>query len=85
MNEIIRLLAEQAGFNLHNDPIDGHDNTHEIKKFAELIVQECISLLTLTEESALKMNLSEHMLKLFNGIGNQYANGIKEHFFGVEE
>lgn len=41
MNERIRLLAEQAGFNLHNDPIDGHDNTHEIKKFAELIVREC--------------------------------------------
>ena len=41
MNERIKLLAEQAGFNLHNDPIDGHDNTHEIKKFAELIVWEC--------------------------------------------
>jgi hypothetical protein len=44
MNQTIRLLAEQAGFNLHNDPIDGHDNTHEIKKFAELIVRKCAAI-----------------------------------------
>ena len=43
MNERIKELAEQAGFNLHNDPIDGHNNTHEIKKFAQLIVRECAS------------------------------------------
>ena len=44
MNQTIRLLAEQAGFNLHNDPIDGHDNIHEIKKFAELMVRECVAI-----------------------------------------
>jgi len=42
MNERIKELAQEAGFNLHNDPIDGHDNIHEIDKFAELIVRECI-------------------------------------------
>ena len=42
MNERIRELAEQAGFNISNDPIDGHDFKYEIEKFAELIVQECI-------------------------------------------
>ena len=44
MNKRIQELAEQAGFNLHNDPIDGHDNTHEINKFAQSIVQECARL-----------------------------------------
>ena len=44
MNERIRLLALQAGFNLHNDLIDGHNFHHEIKKFAQLIVQECARL-----------------------------------------
>lgn len=38
-------LAEQAGFNISNDPIDGHDfkiiSSYEIKKFAKLIVKEC--------------------------------------------
>ena len=43
MNERIKKLAIQAGFNLDNDPIDGHSFNHEIKKFAELIVKECIS------------------------------------------
>jgi len=42
MNQQIEQLALQAGFNLHNDVIDGHDFKHEIEKFAELIVKECI-------------------------------------------
>lgn len=41
MNKEIEKLAELAGFNLHNDFIDGHDFHHEIEKFAKLIVQEC--------------------------------------------
>ena len=41
MNERIQQLAEQAGFNISNDPIDGHDFKYEINKFAELIVREC--------------------------------------------
>ena len=42
MNKQIRLLAEKAGFNLHNDPIDGHSFNHEIERLVELIVDECI-------------------------------------------
>ena len=42
MNQQIEQLALQAGFNLHNDVIDGHDFKHEIEKLAELIVQKCI-------------------------------------------
>lgn len=44
MNEQIQKLAELAGFNLHNDLIDGHNFHHEIEKFAQLIVQECADL-----------------------------------------
>ena len=60
MNERIRLLAEQAGFNLHNDPIDGHDNTHEIKKFAELIVGECMSNLYLHGYDDARQQIKQH-------------------------
>jgi hypothetical protein len=85
MNERMNELAEQAT-TIEYGVDNGFDRvTFDKEKFAELIVQECISVLTLTEESALKMNLSGYMLKLVTGIGNQYANGIKEHFFGVEE
>jgi len=41
MKDRIRQLAEQAGFNISNDPIDGHDFKYEIEKFAELIVRDC--------------------------------------------
>jgi len=44
MNERIELLAVQAGFNIHNDVIDGHNFNHEIQKFAELIIKECVSI-----------------------------------------
>jgi hypothetical protein len=44
MNQQIEQLALQAGFNLHNDVIDGHDFKHEIEKLAELIVRECVAI-----------------------------------------
>jgi len=73
MNQQIEQLALQAGFNLHNDVIDGHDFKHEIEKLAELIVGEC-AMIADTERS--------------NSLGCGYitkSNGmrIKEHF-GVE-
>ena len=42
MNELIRELALKAGFNLHNDVIDGHNFHYEIEKFAQLIVREML-------------------------------------------
>jgi len=42
MNQQIEQLALQAGFNLHNDVIDGHDFKHEIEKFAQSIVREML-------------------------------------------
>lgn len=43
MNSRIKQLAEQVGFNMHNDIIDGHNFNYEIGKFADLIVKECLS------------------------------------------
>jgi hypothetical protein len=34
----------QAGFNIHDDVIDGQNFNYEIKKFAELIIEECAKL-----------------------------------------
>jgi hypothetical protein len=44
MNKRIELLAVQAGFNIHNDVIDGHNFNHEIQKLVELIIGECVSI-----------------------------------------
>lgn len=55
MNEQIQKLAELAGFNLHNDLIDGHNFHHEIEKFAQLIVQECADLAELYKNSSSKI------------------------------
>ena len=51
MNEQIQKLAELAGFNLHNDLMDGHSFHHEIEKFAQLIVRECADLAELYKNS----------------------------------
>ena len=87
MNERIQKLIEQATST--QGPTPYNPLTFEVfdkEKFAESIVKECVSVLTLTvaEGSKLKINLSGNMLKIVTRIGNQYANGIIEHF-GVEE
>ena len=51
MNGHIQKLAELAGFNLHNDLIDGHNFHNEIEKFAQLIVRECADLAELYKNS----------------------------------
>jgi|LakMenE01Jun11ns_1017448.scaffolds.fasta_scaffold9904748_1 hypothetical protein len=82
MNERIKELAEQADLVLDDLP----DNIlMPLENFAELIIQECIGVLSLTKDGTMKMNLNGHMLKLVEGIGKAYSTGIKEHFYGVEE
>ena len=49
MNIQFEKLAEQAGFNIHNDTIDGHNFNHEIEKFAQLIVRECADIATMNQ------------------------------------
>ena len=46
MNERIKELAEQAGFMEAWFSESGDDCEREIKKFAELIVQECCDVIT---------------------------------------
>ena len=91
MNERIRLLAEQAGATVITTHgmeyvVDGCYviGPARLEKFAELIVQECVGVLSLTEDGVMKMNLNGAMLKLVEGIGKAYSTGIKQHF-GVEE
>jgi len=69
MNQQIEQLALQAGFNLHNDVIDGHNFKHEIEKFAELIVQECMQVV------ANQLPSNQYL---------DVAHAVIEHF-GVEE
>ena len=66
MNERIQALAEQAGWDNHHSKFDTR-----IKKFAELIVEECA---TVIEKN------------LFQGIGWNTSRAVKRHFgIGEEE
>ena len=60
MNDQIQELAEQAGFNLHNDVIDGNNFKYEIEKFAELILFECIKLAVFRGDAATGKVIKEH-------------------------
>jgi hypothetical protein len=44
MNEHIKNLAEQAGFNLSNDPIDGHMMEYEVELLARILLIECVKI-----------------------------------------
>jgi hypothetical protein len=72
MNERIKQLAEQAGFMEAWFSESGDDCEREIKKFAELIVKECLS--KIENEAA---QYAEPMWAF------ELVNDIKEHF-GVE-
>ena len=70
MNEQIQKLAELAGFNLHNDLIDGHNFHHEIEKFAQLIVRECADLAELYKNSS---STSKNALTISSAIKNKFG------------
>jgi len=69
MNERIKQLAEQAGWDNHHSKFDTR-----IEKFAELIVKECISIAQ--DRAAFDWAPPNDV--------NDIINEIKEHF-GVEE
>jgi hypothetical protein len=71
MNERIRQLAEQAGFMDSWFSESGDDCEQELKKFAELIVQECAGRV-------------DHILRERQAGGGTMGDDIREHF-GVEE
>ena len=90
MNQRVELLAVQAGFNIHNDDVDGQNFNYEIQKFAELIVVECIKeckqeLYEFTAEDRSYDDLKATAIRAGhrNGVFKVISR-IKQHF-GVEE
>jgi hypothetical protein len=81
MNERIQELAEQAGFYVAGGKIYIPSTSEEIttcqKKFAELIVNECVRVMY---DNAIERKVPPDIDKT----PLQYAIAIKEHF-GVEE
>ena len=76
MNERIRVLAEQAGFMDSWFSESGDDCERELKKFAELIVQECVNMV------AVGSFLHDQAPTAIFAI--ECSAAIKQHF-GVEE
>jgi hypothetical protein len=87
MNQQIKLIAEKAGLNIHNDINDGHSFNHEIERFAFLIIRECMLQV---EEQYQPVLEDELMMKDTHwdgyvqcGVDSYVA--IREHFYGEEE
>ena len=64
MNERIRQLVRQAGLDDADFPIENWDNV-PLAKFAELIVQECATVIE---------------RNLFQGIGWNTSRAVRQHF-----
>ena len=78
MNERIKLLAEEAGYT----PLPGFDFANDIqelfiKKFAELIVKECV-------EQSMSISRYNTPSGITPDLSIAIAVGLKKHF-GVEE
>ena len=75
MNERIRELAEQAGFDAVS--MVSFDIKEDLEKFAELIVQECV-------QACINEGKTYEIESAGEYSSNLYATAIKKHF-GVEE
>lgn len=76
MNERIQKLAEQAGYTPDMFGV-GHWDMPECKKFAELIVRECVKVMY---DNAIERRVPPDI----NQTPTHYAIAVLEHF-GVEE
>jgi exo-beta-1,3-glucanase (GH17 family) len=79
MNERIRQLVRQAGLDDADFPIENWDNV-PLAKFAELIVQECISVINTKAAEVPVEDEYERMWKM----GTEFAVYQIEKHFGVE-
>ena len=85
MNERIKLLAEQAGWDNHHSKFDTR-----IEKFAELIVRECADICINKNVSNLDLDVIRESSKFTlqdlatKSCGENLSKQIKKHF-GVEE
>jgi hypothetical protein len=95
MNERIRELVEQAGFYVADDKIYIPSTSEEIttcqKKFAQLLLQECINKMEQsfagsigTDDQNTVWGESVNSFKAWNGAIKFSREKIKEHF-GVAE
>ena len=84
MNERIRELVRQAGLDNADFPIENWDNV-PLAKFAELIVQECISIVDEQKECLHEEQKYWHDRDYGYALAvDDASKGIKQ-FFGVEE
>jgi hypothetical protein len=92
MNDKIRELAEQAGFENGHQDRNGNSYSYELEKFAELIVRECLSLssdlypfdaMDAAGVGAKSQYGSAALLRVYENTNDQYYDAIKKHF-GVE-
>jgi hypothetical protein len=72
MNERIRELFKKTA--LHRNDHTTEQRLHEVEKFAELIVKECIEALRLVPYHSLDIDFDEEVI---------YQDAIRKHF-GVE-
>ena len=79
MNERIRELAEQSGYTKDMFGV-GHWDMPECKKFAELIVRECISCSTFIGITTHNSGLGPQPIRYTSMVNDK----IRKHF-GVEE
>lgn len=80
MNERIQLLAEQAGCAWWEGRAlrDMSQCHHELEKFAELIVQECLTVVGKTP-----LGYRDYRNQIEEGMCSACVDSLKEHF-GVE-
>ena len=79
MNERIKQLAVQAGWDNHHSKFDTR-----IEKFAELIVRECIDKIETHHIPVGNSAAGEMACEMTYSALNEIRDEIKEHF-GVEE
>lgn len=85
MNNKIEELAEEAGFLVGWFSESGDDCETELKRFAELIIQECIKRIEGTTAPLIENMDSEHA-RWWEGYDDRGADSIemiREHF-GIE-
>ena len=84
MNEKIKQLAEQAGITTNNLS-DGDMSQADLEKFAELLVQECITAIKNDDGYHLSVSTIDDRYNQGVQMGLEFAiTDIAEHF-GVEE
>jgi len=64
MNEKIRELAEQCGFKSNPDIYD-RNQSFDIPKFAEMIVQECADIATIHQQNHAHDSIGRYVLEHF--------------------